>query len=271
MSEAIIRSYIRTILIENVVITEAAAKNWDEYIEKTTKKYEGLKDSGKDVDEAYVSDFVEKYKTIVQKYDVFQKQEDNPVAAKAAKIFSDMMQFTPGMSDSFDDFKKWYVKFNKSELGKTYRDTDTFTENPKYLSAVAIMDLINSAEFVFNDLMVPKKLELPPEIKKLPEKEQEEKVAKAEDKIKTALNKAIVQPAKQFASKFKKDDSKKKPKDATEIVKDLPKDDQEKVAKTKAQIEKEFLDKYDTNKDGQMSAMEITLMNMMKRGEIDAG
>ena len=52
MSEHIIRSYIRTILLENVVIAEAAAKNWDEYIEKTTKKYEGLTDAGKEVDES---------------------------------------------------------------------------------------------------------------------------------------------------------------------------------------------------------------------------
>jgi len=263
MSEAVIRSYIRAVLIENRILTEAPAKNWEDYVKKTTKKYAGLQDAGKDVDEAYVVDFVKKYKNIVQKFDVFQKQENNPVADKAAKIFSDMMKFEPGMTDSFDDFKKWYVKFNKSELGKTYRDVDTFADNPKYLSAVAIMDLINSTEFVFNDLMVPDKMELPPAIERLPEEEKEEKIAKAEDKIKTALEKAIVQPARDFAAKFDRET-----KSAEDVVAALPKEDQEKVAKTQAEIEKEFLDKYDRNKDGKMSAIEFALMNMAKRGEL---
>ena len=263
MSETIMRSYIRAVLIENRIIAEAPARNWEDYIKKTTKKYAGLQDAGKDIDEAYVTSFVEKYRNVVQKYDVFQKQENNPVAAEAAKILSDMLRFEPGMTDSFRDFKKWYVKFNKSDLGKVYRETDTFNENPKYLSAVAVMDLINSSDFVFDKLMVPEKMEIPPEVEKLPEDEKEEKIEKAGDKIKSALEKAIVQPARDFADKFKKE-----PREAEDIVRALPKEDREEVAKTKAEIEREFLDKYDTNKDGKMSAIEITLMNMAKRGEI---
>jgi hypothetical protein len=249
------------------LISEAAAKSWDEYIEKTSQKYKGLTDAGKEVDEAYVKNFVEKYRNIVQKYEVFQKQENNPVAEKAAGIFSEMMAFTPGMTDSFSDFKKWYMKFNKSDLGKMYREIDTFADNPKYVSAVAIMDMINSTDVVFEDLMVPKKMELPPKIEELPPAEKEEKIEKAGEKIQAALRRAIVEPAKNFGSKFKKEDS-DKPKEAEDIVKALPKEDRKEVEKTRAEVEKEFLDKYDTNKDGKLSAMEITLMNMKKRGEI---
>jgi len=254
-------------LLESNLLSEAAAKDWDDYIEKTAKKYKGMTDAGKEIDKEYVSNFVEKYRNIVQKYEVFQKQENNPVAEKAAGIFSEMMAFSPGMTDSFSDFKKWYMKFNKSDLGKMYRDIDTFADNPKYVSAVAIMDMINSTDVVFEDLMVPKKMELPPKIKELPAAEKEEKIEKAGEKIKAALTRAIVNPAKNFGSKFKKKDS-DKPQEAEDIVKALPKEDREEVKKTKAEIEKEFMDKYDTNKDGKLSSMEMTLMNMRRRGEI---
>ena len=108
---------------------------------------------------------------------------------------------------------------------------------------------------------------LPPKIEELPPAEKEEKIEKAGEKIKGALTRAIVEPAKNFGSKFKKEDS-DKPKEAEDIVKALPKEDRKEVEKTRAEVEKEFLDKYDTNKDGKLSAMEITLMNMKKRGEI---
>ena len=129
------------------------------------------------------------------------------------------------------------------------------------------MDMINSTDFVFNDLMVPKKLELPPKIKELPPEEKEEKIEKAGEKIKAALVKTIVEPAKNFPAKFKKEDS-EEPRDAEDIVKNMSKEEKEEVQKTRAQIEKEFLDKYDTNKDGKLSAIEMTLMQMKRSGQI---
>ena len=237
MSEAQLRIAVRKILKESLITEKKSkvAKNWKEYVSQTVEKYEGLSDAGKPIDEEYVSGFVEKYRNIIKKYKVFSdisQKEDNEVAQKAVKIFSDMMKFEPEMDDSFGAFQKWYMAFNDSELGKTYRDTDTFSENPKYLSAVAIMDMINSTNFVFDDLMNPKKIEqmeLPPKIKEEPPEKQAKAVEKAEEKIKDQFKNQIMKGLKAFGSKFKKEDGedggKKKGKyNPTKLPKEIPQD-----------------------------------------------
>ena len=187
-------------------LKQKAATNWEEYVKLTAIQYKDAEVNGNSIDEGYINNFVNEYKKIVSLFTVTKnnlKREDgsdNPIFEEAYRLMQEQIQFLDDMTDDYQSFQKWYMKFNESDMGQAIRESDPMTPGAKYMSAPALMavikELIPLVGQVFAEGGNPTpEVEIPPQVKEMPEEQQKVAVEKAKkklgQKIKDGFSKAV--------------------------------------------------------------------------------
>ena len=127
ITEKQIRKIIReTLTGTSKLIKEAVAKNWDEYVEMTRNK--GI-------------DNPEVMKGAYQKILSFPTWEEDYL------IFLQDYGFIEGQGPEYDDYRKWYFRFNDSAAGKELRGSNRYTTPDDIIGVLEYFaNAINDAE-----------------------------------------------------------------------------------------------------------------------------